>query len=120
MGAGAAMGGKLHGAIRNGEPQRRADRALDQTDFAAMRTHELGSDGKPEPGTAGAGRTLERLEQMRARLFGEAGAGVGNLDHDHRAFTTAGDADLVAPWIAIGTAFAGLAFHAPARHCGRD
>ncbi len=76
-----------------------------------MRAHELGGDRKPKPGAAGAGRTLERLEQMRARLFGKTGTGIGNLDHDHRAFTAAGDADLVASWIAVGTAFGGLAFH---------
>jgi len=51
-------------AIGNGEPERRADGALDQADFAAMRVHEFGGDGEAETRAAGAGRALERLEQM--------------------------------------------------------
>ena len=39
VGTRAAMGGKLDGAIGDGQPQRRADRALDQADFAAMGAH---------------------------------------------------------------------------------
>ena len=46
------------------------------------------------------GRALERLEQMRARLVGNARPGVGDLDHHHAAFAPAGDADLVARRIA--------------------
>ena len=38
-----------------------------------MGAHQLGRDGEPEPGAAGAGRALERLEQMRARLVGQPG-----------------------------------------------
>ena len=60
------MDGKIDGAVGNGEPQRRADRAFDQADVAAMGAHELGGDGEAKPGAAGAGRALERLEQMRA------------------------------------------------------
>src|SRR6202034_4806112 len=53
-----------------------------------------------QAGTAGAGRALERLEQMGARLFRKARAGVGYFDHHHRALAAAGDADLVAAGIA--------------------
>ena len=38
---------------------------------------------RPKPGAAGAGRALERLEQVRARLFRHARPGIGDFDHDH-------------------------------------
>ena len=68
---------ELHGAVGDGGPEGRPDRALDQADFAAMGADKLGRDGKAEAGAAGASRSLKRLEQMRARLVGKAGAGVG-------------------------------------------
>jgi hypothetical protein len=43
---GAAVRRKLDGAVRDGKPQRGADRALDKADVAAMGAHELGGDGK--------------------------------------------------------------------------
>src|SRR5271156_4703615 len=99
MCSGAAMRRKLDGAIGNGEPQGRADRALDEADIAAMRAHQFGGDGEAEAGAAGAGRALERLEQMLARLRRKARPGIGHFDHDDRAFAAAGDADLVAAGI---------------------
>src|ERR1700720_846560 len=111
MRAGAAMGGKLDGAIGNRQPQGRTDRALDQANFAAMGAHQFGGDRKAKSGAAGASRTLESFKQMRARVVGKTGAGVGNLDEHHRAFTAAGDANLIPAGIAIGAAFGGLAFH---------
>jgi len=91
------MGGKLDGAVGNGQPQRGADSALDQPDVAAMGANELSGDGKAQAGTAGAGRALERFEQMGSRLFREARAGVGHFDYHHRALAAAGDADLSRP-----------------------
>ena len=98
--AGAAMRAQLHGAVGNGQPQRRADRAFDEADFAAVGADKFGGDGEAETGAAGPGRTLERLEEMRLRPFGKAGAGVGDLDDDDRAFAPSGDADLIAAGVA--------------------
>src|SRR5271154_6459320 len=96
MSSSPAMRGKLHGSVGDGQPQRRADSAFDQADVAAMRAHQFGGDGEAQPGAAAAGRALERLEQMRARLFREARAGIGHFDYRHRALAAAGDADLIA------------------------
>src|SRR5215470_2891461 len=54
--------------VGDGEPEGGAERAVDQVDLAAMGADQLGGDGEAEPGSAGAGRALERLEQMLARL----------------------------------------------------
>ena len=59
----------------------------------------------PSPVPPVAGRTLERLEQMRLRLLGKTRPSVGDLDDDDRAFAPAGDADLVAAGVAGGAAF---------------
>src|SRR5207249_10586017 len=83
-------------AVRDREPEGRADGAFDQANFAAVGAHQFGDDGEPEPNTAGAGRALERFEQMRAGFLRKSRAGVGHLDHDHRAFAPAGDANLIA------------------------
>ena len=64
--AGAAAGAQFHRAVGNSQAERRADGAFDQADLAAMGAHQFGGDGKAKPGAAGAGRALERLEQMRA------------------------------------------------------
>ena len=101
------MGGKLDGAIRDRQAQGGADRALDQTDFAAVGTHQFGGDRQSKPGAAGAGRALERFEQMRACLVRKAWSGVGNFHHHHRAFTPAGDANLI-PQTAPAGPFAAL------------
>ena len=69
---------------------------------------------RPKPGAAGARGALERLEHMGARLFGDARAGVGHLDHHHAAFAPAGDADLVARRIARAARLQRL--HRVARH----
>src|SRR5262249_14445259 len=82
-------------AVGNGDTEGRADGALDQADLAAVRTHQFGDDGKPEPDAAGTGRALEGFEQMFARLCREPRAGVGDLDHHHRALAAPGDADLI-------------------------
>src|SRR6516225_11808290 len=66
-------------AVRDREAEGRADSAFDQADLPAVGTHQLGHDGKPEPDAAGAGRALERFEQMRAGLLGESRPGVGDL-----------------------------------------
>src|SRR5262245_62081445 len=66
---------QLDRTVRDGHAEGCPDRALDQPDLAAMGADELGGDGEPEPGAAGAGRALKRLEQVRARLLGNAGAG---------------------------------------------
>src|SRR5207248_5747350 len=92
----AAAGAKLDGAVRDREPERRPDGALDQTDLAAVGAHELRRDREAEPGAARPGRALERLEEMRAGLLAQARAGIGDLDHHHGALAAAGDADLVA------------------------
>ncbi len=73
---------------------------------------------RPRPGAAGAGRALERLEQMRARRARKPGAGVGHLDHHHRALAPAGDADLVAAGIAARAALQRL--HRVAREIEQD
>src|SRR5262249_26865239 len=96
----AAAGLQLDRAVRDGQAEGRADRALDQADLAAMGAHQLGRDGEAKPGAAGAGRALERLEQMRARRLGNARAGVRHLDLDHGALAPSGDADLVGAGVA--------------------
>src|SRR6185437_9022701 len=63
-----AMGVELDRAIRNGEAEGRADGAVDKIDVAAMCAHQLGRDRETEAGAAGAGRALERFEQMLAGL----------------------------------------------------
>src|SRR2546421_3506345 len=88
---------EIHRTVRDREPERRADGAFDQPDFAAMRAHQLGHDGEPEAHAAGAGRALEGLEQMRAGFLRQPRAGIGDLDHRHRTLAPAGDADLIAP-----------------------
>ena len=69
----AAPAVELDRAVRDGDAEGRADGALDQLDLAAMGAHQLGRDGEAEAGAAGAGRALERLEQVRARLLGQPG-----------------------------------------------
>ena len=110
MGARAAMGGKLDGAIGNRQPQRGADRPFDQTDFAAVGAHQFSGDRKSKPGAAGTGRALKGLEQMRPRLFRKARSGIGNLDNHHRAFAAASNANLIPAGVAVDPAFGGLAF----------
>src|SRR6187401_46150 len=92
----AAPGPDIDRAVRNGEAESCADRAVDQADVAAMRADKLGRDGEPEPGAATPRGALERLEQMRARPFGDAGAGIGDLDRHDRALAPARDAQLIA------------------------
>jgi hypothetical protein len=87
---------ELDGAVRDDDVERRPDGALGELDLAPMGAHQFGRDREAQPGAAGARRALEGLEQMLARLGGEAGAGVGDVDDHHRAFAPAGDADLVA------------------------
>jgi len=55
VGSGAAVRRKLHGTVRNGEPQGGADCSFHQADFAAMGPHQFGRDGKAKAGAAGAG-----------------------------------------------------------------
>src|SRR5262249_56917393 len=81
--------------IWNNEAEGGADGAVAQRDLSIMGTHQLGHDREAEPDAAGAGRTLERLEQVSARLLGQSRAGVRDLDHRHRTLAPAGDADLV-------------------------
>src|SRR5262245_65430307 len=59
-------------AVRDREAEGRADGAFDQADLAAVGAHQLGHNGKPEADAAGAGRALERFEQMRAGFFGKS------------------------------------------------
>src|SRR6516225_11925035 len=92
----AAPGVEIDRAIRDRQAEGRADGAFDQADLAAVGAHQLGHDGEPEPDAAGAGRALERFEQMRAGLLREPWPGVGDLDQHHCALAPAGDADLVA------------------------
>ena len=40
------MGGELDRAVGNGQAQRRADGALDQTNVAAMGANQFGGDGE--------------------------------------------------------------------------
>src|SRR6266508_5917040 len=94
--AGAAPRPQLDRAVGDADAEGRADRALDQLDLAAMGAHQLGRDGEAEPGAAGPGRALERLEQVAARLVGDAGPGIRYFDHRHRALAPPVDADLVA------------------------
>src|SRR5262249_52511528 len=105
MSAGAAMRAQLHGAVGNSDPQRRADRAFEEADSAAMGADEFGCDGETETGAAGPGRALECLEQMGSRLLGKTGAGVGDLDDDDRALAPPGDANLIAAGVARRAAF---------------
>src|SRR5262249_38756112 len=100
----AAAAVELDRAVGDDDAKGRADGAFDQADLAARGAHQLGDDGEPGPDAAGAGRALERLEQVRARPLAEPGAGVGHLDHHHRALAPAGDAHLVAAGIARVTA----------------
>src|ERR1051325_6449859 len=83
-------------AVGNGDAEGRPDGALDEPDLAAVRAHQLGRDGAPQPRTARAGRARERLEQMGARLGGHARPGVRDLDHHYGALAPADDADVVA------------------------
>src|SRR5262245_65282695 len=73
-GALAAAGADVDGAVGDADAEGGADGAVDQADLAAVRAHQLGGDGEPEAGAAGAGRALESLEQMRPCPFGQAGA----------------------------------------------
>ena len=72
-GALATPAADIDRAIRNGETERGADGAFDQADFTAMGAHQLGDNGKAEPGAACAGRALERFEQMGAGASGSPG-----------------------------------------------
>src|SRR5438874_9892297 len=92
----AAARVELDGAVRDGDLEGGADRALNQGNLAAMGAHQLGGDRQPKPGAAGAGRALERFEQMDARLLGNSRPGIGHFDHHHGALPHAGDADLIA------------------------
>src|SRR5258707_11527960 len=83
-------------AVRDREAEGRPDGAFDEANLAAVRARQFGHDGKAEPDAAGAGRALERFEQMRARFLRKPGAGVGDLDHHHRALAPARDANLIA------------------------
>src|SRR4029077_11758816 len=85
--AGALVAPRIEfdGAVRDDDVERRPDGAFGEADLAPMGAHELGRDGETQPGAAGARRALECFEQMLARLGGEAGPGVGDLDHHHRA-----------------------------------
>ena len=67
---------QLHRAIRNRDPERRADSAFHEMDVAAVRTHQFRCDRKTEAAAARACRPLEGLEQMVARLLRNARAGV--------------------------------------------
>src|SRR5260221_14522115 len=96
----AAVGVELDRTVRDGEAEGCADGALHELDLATVGADELGGDGEAEPGSAAARGRLEGLEQMLARPGREARAGVRHLDHRHRAFAAAGDADLVTRWIA--------------------
>src|SRR5271154_1493478 len=87
-----ADGEQLHRPVRDHDPERGPDGALDQRDGAAMGADELGGDGKPKPAAAGAAGALERLEQMIARLLRNAGAGVGYFHDRDRALAPPGDA----------------------------
>jgi hypothetical protein len=53
--AGAASVLELHGPIRDGQPEGRPDRTVDQPDFAAVGADQFGCDGKSQTGAAGAG-----------------------------------------------------------------
>src|SRR3954465_6215349 len=85
----AAACPQLDRTIRDADAESGADRAFYQTNVTAMRARQFGRNGKAKPGAAGAGRALERLEHMLARLIRNSRASVGNLDHHHRAFTAA-------------------------------
>src|SRR5437763_238908 len=54
----AAPRAELDRTVRNGEPEGRPDRAVDQPDVAAVDAHELGGNREPKPGAARAGRPL--------------------------------------------------------------
>src|SRR5204862_1706994 len=71
---------EIHRAVGDGQAEGRADGAFDQADLAAVRAHQLGDDREPEPDAAGAGRALERLEQMRAGFLRPSRTGIGDLD----------------------------------------
>src|SRR5437868_5183669 len=96
---------QFHRAIRDRDPERGADGALDQMDMAAMGADQLGGDRKAQSAAAGAAGGLERLEQMLARLGRNAGAGVGDLDDRNRPLAASGDADLLGPAVAVLPAF---------------
>ena len=66
-----AVGVELHRPVRDGDAERRADGAFDQGNRAAVGADQLGGDGEPKAGAAGAVRALERLEQMLARPWPE-------------------------------------------------
>src|SRR3974390_3537741 len=87
-------------AAGNGDVESCPYRPRHQADIAAVRVHQLGGDGKPEASTARAGRALECLEQMGARLFRHALAGIRHLDHHYATFAPASDEDLIAGRIA--------------------
>src|SRR5271166_5502082 len=93
--------GEFDGAVRDGEPEGRPDGAFHQADLAAVGAHQLGGDGETETGAAGAGRALEGLEQMLAGALRKPRAGVGDLDHHHRALAPSGYADLITPGILL-------------------
>jgi hypothetical protein len=65
---------ELDRAVGNGEPEGRPDGAFDEADLAAVGAHELGRNRKAEPGAAGAGRALERLERASTDCISRAGA----------------------------------------------
>src|SRR5579872_678748 len=43
---------QLDRAVRNHDPERRADRSFDQMDLAVMGTHQFGRDREPQPAAA--------------------------------------------------------------------
>ena len=57
-----------------------------------MGEHKFFRDREAKPGSAGPRRSLECFEQMRARLLGNAGPGVGDLDQALAAYPARRDA----------------------------
>src|SRR5579885_409435 len=110
----ATPGVQLDRRIGNGDAKRGADGARHQCQIAAMGAHKLGCDRQSQDGAATTRGSLERLEQVGARLFRNARAGVRHFQHHHAALASASDADLIARRIALSARLQRL--HGIARH----
>src|SRR5690242_6577506 len=86
---------ELDGAVRNRQPECCPDGTVNEADRAAVSTHEFGGDGETKARSAGSGRALEGLKQVRARLFGETRPSIRNFDDNYRPFAPSREADLV-------------------------
>ena len=74
-----------------------------------MGVDQLLGHRKPKPRAALAGRALERLEKMGARLLGHTWTVVADLDGNPQPFAQCGDPDMTAHMVLLLDGLHGIA-----------